>query len=60
MAKKDATVTLDEVKEVMLSTAKSMLEANKIPSNEIQIKIINAANELVKTVVSINHTDNEV
>lgn len=59
MAKKD-TVTLDEVKDVMLATAKSMLEANKNPSNEIQIKIINTANELVKTVISINHADNEV
>lgn len=51
--KKDS---LDEIKGVMLQTAKRMLEANQNPSSDIQINIINSANELVKTVLAIDST----
>lgn len=51
--KKDS---LDEIKMVMLQTAKGMLEANQCPSSELQVNIINSANELVKTVLAIDST----
>lgn len=50
MAVKKDNALLDEVKETMLRTAKRMLEANSSPSTELQVQIINSANELVKTV----------
>ena len=42
---------LDETLDVALDTAKNMLRSNPNPSSELQVNIINSANELIKTVI---------
>ena len=50
MAVKQQT-KLEETLEVALDTAQKMLKSNQSPSNELQINIVNSANELIKTVI---------
>ena len=42
---------LDETLDVALDTAQKLLKSTQSPSNELQINIINTANELIKTVI---------
>lgn len=50
MAVKQQT-KLDETLDVALDTAQKLLKSTQSPSNELQINIINTANELIKTVI---------
>lgn len=47
---------LEETLDVALDTAQKLLKSNQSPSNELQIDILNSANELIKTVVSYQKT----
>lgn len=42
---------LEDTLDVALETAKNMLKSNPNPTSELQVNIINSANELIKTVI---------